>query len=120
MKASTIASKRRRPELTTKRRQKNTTLEVREGSTYQSGISLIDTIDITEIPPPIPISKEKNVSDGKYTLVSVDVETTSFGECDIVQLSGAAGTSHFDSYVVPSQQIAPSASKVSGLSVVGN
>ena len=52
--------------------------------------------------------------------MSVDVETTSFRECDIVQLSGAAGTSHFDSYVVPLQQIAPSASKVSGLSVVGN
>ena len=35
-------------------------------------------------------------------------------------ITGAAGTSHFDSYVVPSQQIAPSASKVRGLSVVGN
>ena len=52
--------------------------------------------------------------------MSVDVETSSSGECDIVQLPGAAGTSHFDSYIVPSQQIAPSASKVSGLSVVGN
>ena len=61
MKVSTIASKRRRRELTAKRRQKNTTSEVQEGSTYQSGISLIDTIDIIEIPPPVP--EEKNVSD---------------------------------------------------------
>ena len=80
-------------------------MEVREGSagsTYQSGISLINTIDITEIPPPILVPEEKTFSDGKYTLVSADVETTSFGECEIVQLSAAAGTSHFDSYVVPS------------------
>ena len=71
----------------------------------------MDTIDVTEIPPPIPVPSEKNVSDGKYSFVSVDVETTSFGKCDIVQISGATGTSHFDSYVVPSQQIVPSASK---------
>ena len=51
VKVPTIASKRRQLELTAKRRQKNnnTTLEVREGSTYQSGISLIDTIDLTEL-----------------------------------------------------------------------
>ena len=105
MKVSTIEPKRRRRELIAKRRQKNTTLKVREDSTYQSDISLIDTIDITEILPHIPVPEEKNVSNGKYTLVSVDVETVSFGECDIVPLSSAAGTSHFDSYVVPSQQI---------------
>ena len=113
MKVSTITSKRRRGELTTKQR-KNTTLEVLEGNMYQSGISLINAIDITEIPLPVTVPDEKNVSDGKYTLVSVDVETTS------VQFSGAEGTSHFDSYIVPSQQIAPSTFTVSGLSVVGN
>ena len=29
-------------------------------------------------------------------MVSVEVETTSFGECDTVELSDAAGASHFD------------------------
>ena len=55
--------------------------ELREGTTYESGVSLDDTttIDIQEIPSPTTSPAVSSLPDGNYTFIAFDLETTGLG-----------------------------------------
>ena len=55
--------------------------EIREGTTYESGVSLDDTttIDIQEIPSPTTSPAVSSLPDGNYTFIAFDLETTGLG-----------------------------------------
>ena len=102
-------------------------LSLREGVTYQTSVSLhpISEDDIEEIPqatslPPIETVSVDKLLDGEMCVF--DLETTSLlRDCDIVQISAVTldGRSKFDQYILPSQDISPSASRVTGLTMNG-
>ena len=119
-----VASKSRhalfRLELKASRQRVDVTPEAREGDTYKSGVSLDANFDTTQIPELIPYPEIQRVHAAEYCFVSVDVETTSLSDtCDIVQLSAVTAERQFESYVFPSKPIASSASKITGLTLVG-
>ena len=96
------------------------TPEAREGDTYKRDVSLDANFDTTQIPELIPYPEIQRVHAAEYCFVSVDVETTSLSDTsDIVQLSAVTAERQFDSYVFPSKPIASSASKITGLTLVG-
>lgn len=100
----------------------NAQCESREGVTYQSAVDLSDTTVVTEIPPakqPLDIRKiELPVS---YSRVYCDIETTSLSKtCEIVQIAAVSTDDKFTEYILPSHNIAPSASAVTGLHMQGN
>ena len=102
--------KKRRLELKAFRQRVDVTLDTREGDTYKSGVSLDTNFDTTQIPEPIPYPE----------IQRVHAETTSLTDtCDIVQLSAVTAERQFESYVFPSKPIASSASKITGLTLVG-
>ena len=118
-------SKRRRLELKQSRFECASQLSLREGVTYQTSVSAspICDEDIEEIPPatflpPIETVPIDRMRDAEICIF--DLETTSLQrDCDIVQISAVTldGRSKFNQYILPSKNIAPSASKVTGLTV---
>ncbi|XP_063412530.1 uncharacterized protein LOC134722744 [Mytilus trossulus] len=99
--------------------------EIREGITYATSISapgnsIEKADDISPIPDPEPEVTEDPVSLKDETFVYFDLETTGFGtDCDIIQLAAAYANQNYNRYMVPSQRISPSASKVTGFSKSG-
>ena len=114
--------KLRRNELREKRTSTNNALEIREGVSYQSSIALqAADQDSEEIPEPICYPAAEKVPTDNYCHISFDVETTSLGDDnEIVQLSAVTENSSYNRYVVPETPILSHASKITGLTVVGN
>ena len=111
---------RRKLKLRTKRKS-DTSTELREGDTYQSGVLLNSNCDTVEIPASVSVPELLNIPNGDYLFIAFDVETTSLeDDCDFVQLSAVLITSHFDAYVITRKQITSSASRVTGLTAVGS
>ena len=111
-----------RNELREKRTSTNNALEIGEGVTYQSSIALqVADQDSEEVPEPICCPAAEKVPTDKYCHISFDVETTSLDDDnEIVQLSAVTENSSYNRYVVPETPILSHASKVTGLTVVGN
>ena len=114
--------KLRRNELCEKRTSTNNALEIREGVTYQSSIPLqAADQDSEEISEPICYPAAEKVPTDNYCHISFDVETTSLGaDHEIVQLSAVTENSSYNRYNVPKTPISSHASKITGLTVVGN
>ena len=91
-----------------KRKQNDTSTESREEDTFNS-----------EILAPMSVPELLNIPNGDYLFIAIDVETSRENDCDLVQVSAALSTSHFDAYVIPRKQIT-SASRVTGLTVAGS
>ena len=117
----TKSFKRRRLELRAKRKQSDTSTELREGDTYKSGVSLNSNCGTVEIPTPVSVPGFFDIPNDDYLFISFDVETTLLeDDCDLVQLSAVLTASYFDAYVIPQKQTTSSASRVAGLTVVGS
>ena len=116
--------KLRRNELREKRTSTNNInkLEIREAVTYQSSVALqAADQDSEEIPEPICYPASEKVPTDNYCHIYFNVETTSLGDDnEIVQLSAVTENSSYNLYVVPETHILSHASKITGLTVVGN
>ena len=114
--------KLRRNELRKKRTCTNNALEIREGVTYQSSIALqAADQDSEEIPKLICYPAAEKVPTYNYCQISFDAETMSLGDDnEIVQFSAVTENSSYNRYVVPETPILSHASKITGLTVVGN
>ena len=106
---STKSFERRRLEMRAKRKQNDTSTESREEDTFNS-----------EILAPMSVPELLNIPNGDYLFIATDVDTSRENDCDLVQVSAALSTSHFDAYVIPRRQITLSASRVTGLTVAGS
>ena len=94
--------------------------EVREGVTYQTAVDTqqcTDMSDIEHIPEPVdPPNFDTKVLHCDNKLVYFDIETTSFEmHCDIIQFAATYQQSTFNTYIMPSKEIDPRASQVTGL-----
>ncbi|XP_076109235.1 uncharacterized protein LOC143078171 [Mytilus galloprovincialis] len=106
-----------------KKRAKRTVLsETKEGTTYQSSIGLqIDQKkdDIENIPD-MPDDSHQVVTTGA-SLVVFDLETTGLSRySDITQIAACNVDRIFSRYIFPNQPISAEASRITGLTVVGN
>lgn len=75
---------KKRPSFKSKKRSALECNEMREGTTYASGINVKDSStadDIHEIPPPSSSPTISTLADGNYTFICFDLETTGFGMC---------------------------------------
>ncbi|CAC5391441.1 unnamed protein product [Mytilus coruscus] len=122
-KATTPAFKRKRRDKKGSRVKSVRAKEIREGDSYSSAISCIeeDCPDIEEIP--LPAAENDNINSHLVNTATVffDLETTGLGiSCDITQITAVFGTKKFSQYVMPQQPITPAASKVTGLTRLGN
>ncbi|XP_063399567.1 uncharacterized protein LOC134684234 [Mytilus trossulus] len=106
--------------------KKEKSKEIREGKTYESGVSSATTFTNTDdniiefIPPPEPEAEAWPIPLKETTCVYFDLETTGFGICsDIIQIAAAYGQNTFCRYIVPKQAITCSAAKVTGFSKSG-
>lgn len=119
---NSVEFKRRKLERKLQQKFDNSTQAVREGPTYESGVSLVHVSDVSEI----PVSKPVPVIDTIENLLNVnkiycDIETSSLHkDADILQIAATSVTDSFDVYILPSKQISPTASEITGLSVIGN
>lgn len=111
----TLASKKRRRELFTARTKSNTKVQNREGICYQSQSGL--DIGIEFIDQKIPKS---SVAEETLATVFFDLETTGFGNsCEIIQVAAKYNDTEYNVYILPTREIPPSASAVTGLTTKG-
>ncbi|CAG2191643.1 unnamed protein product [Mytilus edulis] len=97
--------------------------EIRDGDSYRSAISSTEkeSPDIVEIPAPTAENDDITLHFGNTLTVFFDLETTGLGiSCDIKQIAAVCGTKKFSQYVMPLQPITQGASKVTGLTRIGN
>ncbi|XP_052680137.1 uncharacterized protein LOC128160870 [Crassostrea angulata] len=103
--------------------KRNASSEVREGTSYQSGCSLVDHLstDIQRIPAPLlqpeyqPIEIEQLI---ECYFAFFNVETTGLGrDSHIIQLSISVDSNEeiFNCYIKPGKKISPAASTVTGI-----
>ena len=127
MQSSSKESKRRRLALKQSRFEHLDHLSLREGVTYETSVSSkpITEEDIEEIPQATSLSPIQTVPLDQISTAEIcvfDLETTSLSrDCDIVQISAMTldGRSKFDRYILPSKDVAYSASKVTGITMTG-
>nr|XP_034331420.1 uncharacterized protein LOC117680512 isoform X2 [Crassostrea gigas] len=116
--ARTKKAKRRRIELKAKKCQTTSCKEIREGPTYMSGVGIGDPNSaVKEIPRPSSVPQLQSLSSIKdHSLVFFDLETTGLARTShILQVAAVCGDESFSTYVMPKEQITPSASEVTGL-----
>ncbi|XP_061190461.1 uncharacterized protein LOC133198381 [Saccostrea echinata] len=95
--------------------------EVREGRTYEPDTDMNNNTDpnsIKEIPPPLRKPVPTPITEGQYTFVYFDLETTGLGDnCEITQIGASVVNDDvFCQYVLPlTQPISASATAVSGI-----
>ncbi|XP_061188202.1 uncharacterized protein LOC133196309 [Saccostrea echinata] len=94
--------------------------EVREGRTYEPDTDMNNNTDpnsIKEIPPPLSKPVPTPITEGQYTFVYFDLETTGLGDdCEITQIGASVNDDVFCQYVLPlTQPISASATAVSGI-----
>ena len=129
LRKSEPAFKRRRLELRAGRTKQQVAHEVREGTTYASGCSMLpggEELASIEIPAPVQepefCSIPQSVVEG-CTVIVADVETTDGSySAEITQLSAtvledASGNAGFSKYVLPTKAIGKQAAEVTGLSI---
>ena len=93
--------------------------EKSEGVTYSTAVATTHHADYDDIPPAPAQLPQQRVSDVEK-LVFCDLETGGLAkDADILQISGVHGDNKFDCYVKPTKQISPFASKVTGLTSLG-
>ena len=127
MQSSSKENKRRRLALKQSRLENLSQLSLREGVTYETSVSSkpITEEDIEEIPQATFLAPIQTVPLDSILSAEIcvfDLETTSLSrDCDIVQISAVTldGMSKFNQYILPSQNIAYSASKVTGITMNG-
>uniref|UniRef100_A0A8W8JD45 PML C-terminal domain-containing protein n=1 Tax=Magallana gigas TaxID=29159 RepID=A0A8W8JD45_MAGGI len=116
--ARTKKAKRRRIELKAKKCQTTSCKEIREGPTYMSGVGIGDPYSaVKEIPRPSSVPQHQSLSSIKdHSHVFFDLETTGLARTShILQVGAVCGDETFSTYVMPKEQITPSASEVTGL-----
>ncbi|XP_061181484.1 maternal protein exuperantia-like [Saccostrea echinata] len=116
--------KRRRVQLKKSASNAASSSETREGVTYRSGVlsttSSIPDSDMETIPPPPQHLQQNPLPPCQYSRVYFDLETTGLGlSADIVQLAARCGETEFNQYVLPTVNINPMASKITGLTYDG-
>ena len=112
---SSLPYKRRRIQKKLQFSKVNKSRQVREGTTYQTGIDMADVQDIENIPAPVSASVTTPRPD-ECKCVYFDIETSSLKkDCDIVQISAICDDKCFDRYILPSEPISPRSSDVNGL-----
>ncbi|XP_062607552.1 uncharacterized protein LOC134269371 [Saccostrea cucullata] len=76
-----------------------------------------DPNSIKEIPPPLSKPVPTPITEGRYTFVHFDLETTGLGDdCEITQIGASVNDDVFCQYVLPlTQPISASATAVSGI-----
>lgn len=103
--------------------QRNASLEVREGTSYQSGCTIMGHLstDIQSIPAPVIQPEYTHVEKEQLRechLAFFDVETTGLGrDSHIIQLSVCVDSNEeiFNCYIKPGKKISPAASIVTGI-----
>ncbi|XP_062585112.1 uncharacterized protein LOC134246768 [Saccostrea cucullata] len=106
----TVAFKRKRISLKNKNVRCDRREAVKEGDTYGNEIELQEDADIETILSKIKLS-------GEETVVVFDLETTGLPRrSDITQLAAFDGEELFNSYIIPSHNISPTVSSLTGLS----
>ncbi|XP_062588881.1 uncharacterized protein LOC134250534 isoform X2 [Saccostrea cucullata] len=117
----TKEAKMRRLHLKAERKQMTAAKEIREGSTYCSGIAMAASIDACEIPPPISkasFQPVENLSD--YPQVYFDLESTGLARSSyITQIAAVCGSDMFSQYILPQVPITDKATEITGLRVLG-
>lgn len=98
------------------------TAEIKEGTTYQSGVDLnpsaTSSASTEEIPDTVVRPTPTVVDKGNHTFIYFDLETTGLGtSCDIIQLACVAGEDSFNRYVFPKSPFTDGATAVTGLYV---
>ena len=118
---SLITVKRRKIGLKLNQKTTNHVREVREGTTYQSGVATQHHADITEIPPPLVCPKTEPITQNNTcSKVFCDIETGSLQkDADILQISAVFTDKTYDQYITPTRCVAPAASAVTGLAAQG-
>ncbi|XP_061170845.1 uncharacterized protein LOC133180315 [Saccostrea echinata] len=124
-KSSTKECKIRRVQLKKKSSVSTTTVETREGITYESGV-LSQTANIpvhqleTIPPPPPPQHIQVPLPPDDYNREYFDLETTGLGlSCEIIQLAAACGNECFSCYVMPKSPVQEQATRVTGMTFDG-
>ena len=120
--------KTKRMKLRQSRHESTLQKEVRGGITYQSSVSLqpISDIDIQQITTATFLPSVQLLSTDKIVHSEIcvfDLQTTSLSDaCEIVQISAVTlvGEQSFNQYILSCVQISPSASKVTGLTMMGS
>ncbi|XP_052691838.1 uncharacterized protein LOC128169818, partial [Crassostrea angulata] len=98
---SSIAYKKRRYELKSSTTKQESTAEIKEGTTHQSGVDLnpsaTSSASTEEIPDTVVRQTPTVVDKGNHTFIYFDLETTGLGtSCDIIQLACVAGEDSFN------------------------
>lgn len=109
---SSTTFKKRRSSLKSKTQSVLECKEMREGTTYASGVNLGDSStadDIHEIPPPSSSPTISTLADGNYTFICFDQETAGLGLSSITQIAASCGERQFNQYVLPDEEISHSA-----------
>lgn len=91
---SSTTFKKRRSLLKSKKQSALECIEMREGTTYESGVSLGDSSiadDINEILLPFTSPTISTAADGNYTFICFDLETTGLGLSSITQIASSCG-----------------------------
>ncbi|XP_070556305.1 uncharacterized protein [Ptychodera flava] len=112
--AKTKKGKLERLQRKEKRAQKTAATEVREGSTYEKGVGLSMSSEQckNEIPEPVLPPDSVSLSEGSYTRVVFDIETTSaYSTAEITQIAAVSGDYQFSQYILPKQPICRIASE---------
>ena len=114
--------KRRRYELRTERKARQSSQEVKEGTTYRSGCAVDDmVVDNEVIPSLITLLKPVAVNSLK-PIVVFDLETTDLSStAQVTQIAACCFGKpdlKFDAYCLPEKPISAEASKITGISIV--
>ncbi|XP_070573930.1 uncharacterized protein [Ptychodera flava] len=118
--AKTKKGKLERLQRKEKRAQKTAATEVREGSTYEKGVGLSMSSEQcrNEILEPVLPPDSVSLSEGSYTPVVFDIETTSaYSTAEITQIAAVSGDDQFSQYILPKQPICRIASEKTRLTV---
>ena len=95
--------------------KKESTSAILEGQTYKTNIMMNQSdVDIEEIRSP-PFANYHDES----TFIFFDLETTGFGNAEMIQLSAISGEKQFDIYVTPTKNISPAAARITGIHTSG-
>eukprot|EP00105_Crassostrea_gigas_P044903 XP_019929051.1 PREDICTED: uncharacterized protein LOC105343599 [Crassostrea gigas] len=116
----TVECKRRRHELKKLKSSHISTSEIKEGTTYESGVGMSCADDvIEEIPDCTPASKPVSVpTHTDSNLLYFDLETTGLDtSAEITQLARIFEEETFNRYVLPKSPISAKATAVTGLHV---
>ena len=96
----------------------NSAAEIKEGTTYKSGIGLTSSLDTVNIPSAEVVQITKVTEDVKR--VFCDIETGSLSKtADILQIAAVHGEERFSQYFTPTQPVAAGATEVTGISAQG-